>query len=66
MRKGEAIRGFWMAEESRIEIQSQSFGFGPFDPVAEMLDSDGITLRALGPKFSIDRMEIDAMLAGDE
>src|SRR5437667_11254928 len=55
-----------MRKTGRVEIQAEALGFGPGNPVREMLRPDLIPIHSLARKLSIAGVQIQAMLAGNE
>ena len=66
MREGEAVSRFWMCEARRVEVEAEPVGFGPGNPVLKVRDFDFVAVHLLAAKFAIHRVEIDAMLAGNQ
>ena len=66
MRKRETVRGFLMRKKRRIKIQPQATRPGPRNPLAEMPRSQRIAIHALPICLGIARVQIQAVLSGNQ
>jgi hypothetical protein len=66
MRQGESAGGLRMRETGRVEVQPDAEGLGPVDPVLEMFRLDLVPIHLLPAELTVERVQIEPMLAGDE
>ena len=62
----EAVGRFGMREAGRIEIHADAATLGPVDPALEMLGRDLVAVDALAAELAVERVQVEAMLAGNQ
>ena len=64
--EGEPVLSHGVREEGAIEVQTGHMALGPLDPTRELLHCEFVALYFLAAGLGIDRMKVQAMLAGNE
>ena len=66
MGQREAVGGFGMSEVGRVKVQADANGFGPGNPVLELLDAQCVAVDLLAAHLRIAGVEVKAVAAGSQ
>src|SRR5258706_8005067 len=55
-----------MRETGGVEVQTDAERLRPVDPAREVFEADGVAVHASRAKLTVERVQVEAMCAGDE